>query len=214
MTASNFAPALVAVLKHEGGYSNHPKDPGGATNRGITLDTFRRYVKPGASVSDLKRITDAEVAEVYRRFYWESAVNADDLPDGLDFCAFDFAVNSGPDRAGRYIQRIVGVKQDGKIGPITLAAVRAMPVEDIINRLCDDRLAFLRQLTTWGTFGKGWTNRIRETRRASLEMAAAAPVTPHPPDDTGVKPGEKPKRPSKWAAFLVALAEIFSTRRV
>lgn len=169
----NFARALPLILKHEGGFVNHPRDPGGATNKGITLATFRRYVKPGGSVEDLKRLTTAQAGTVYRRQYWD-AVHGAELPDGVDYAVFDFAVNSGTSRAAKYLQAVVGAVQDGKIGPNTLKAVRAKDPEDVINALCDMRLAFLKRLSTWGTFGRGWSSRVAGVRKHALEMASEA----------------------------------------
>jgi lysozyme family protein len=170
---ANFQRALSLVLKHEGGWADHPADPGGATNKGITLATFRQYVKKNGTVADLKAITDAQVAQVYKAHYW-NAVRSDQLPAGLDYAVFDFAVNSGPARAAKYLQRIVGVAQDGVIGPQTLAAVAKHDPAKLITRLCDDRLAFLKGLSTWPTFGKGWSRRVEDVRRDALAMVGAA----------------------------------------
>src|SRR5690606_12170295 len=122
---ANFLRALPLVLNHEGGFSNHKDDPGGATNRGITLENYRRYVKGNGTVADLKAISAQDVEKVYRLFY-RSAVKEDDLPGGLDYAVFDFAVNSGPGRAIRFMQAVAGVSQDGIVGPATLAAVRSL----------------------------------------------------------------------------------------
>lgn len=167
---ANFSRSLTAVLKHEGGFVNHPADPGGATNLGVTLANFRRYVKQSGTVEDLKNLTVEQAGVVYRRFYWDRVLGAE-LPAGVDFAVFDFAVNSGPLRAVQYLQRIVGVPDDGRIGPRTLAAVRAMPARQIVERLCDDRLAFLRRLRTWKAFGKGWGARVAGVRALGLQMA-------------------------------------------
>lgn len=167
----NFNRALSLVLKHEGGWSDHPKDPGGATMRGVTLATFRRYVKPNATKDDLRKITDEQIASVYRQHYWNVVAGAE-LPDGIDYAVFDFAVNSGPARAAKYLQAVVGAKQDGKIGPATLAAARSMMHAEVIHKLCDSRMAFLKRLSTWPTFGKGWANRVTDVRRHALELAA------------------------------------------
>ncbi|MHA6684511.1 glycoside hydrolase family 108 protein [Mesorhizobium sp. A556] len=177
----NFERSLSLVLKYEGGWSDHKADPGGATMRGITLATFRRYVEPKATKDDLRRITSAQVATVYRQQYW-NAVKGDDLPDGIDFAVFDFAVNSGPGRAAKYLQAIVGAKQDGKIGPDTLAKTRPMVRGTVINDLCDKRMAFLRRLSTWGTFGKGWTSRVSSVRSEALKMATATGPISGPPE--------------------------------
>lgn len=170
MASENFKEALRLVLKHEGGWSDHPADPGGATMKGVTLANFRRYVKPGATKADLRRITDEQIAVVYRRYYWDAVLGAE-LPSGVDYAVFDFAVNSGPYRAATYLQRIVGAKQDGKIGPATLKAVRARKPEYVAAQLCDARLAFVRGLRTWPVFGKGWSTRIANVRRTALAWA-------------------------------------------
>lgn len=182
---ANFARALPLVLAHEGGFVNHPKDPGGATNKGITLANFKRYVDPNGDVDDLKRITDAEVEDVYYDHYWR-AVKGDELPSGVDYAVFDFGVNSGPSRAIKYLQKSVGVEDDGALGPVTLAAVRKMDASVIIDKLCDRRMAFLRALQTWDTFGKGWSARVAGVRKHAHEMAKAdpamsAPTTPETP---------------------------------
>ncbi len=184
----NFAETMKLVLKHEGNFSDHPQDPGGATMKGITLATFRRYVDRKATKDDLRNITQAQLQDVYKRHYW-NAVRADDLPDGVDYAAFDFAVNSGPSRAARYLQAAVGVRQDGKIGPQTIAAVKACMAPTVINDLCDRRMAFLRGLETWPTFRKGWTSRVTDVRAKALQMAArtvagipTAPVINAPPE--------------------------------
>jgi lysozyme family protein len=206
----NFARALPLVLRHEGGYVDHPKDPGGATNRGVTIATFRAYVKPGGTKDDLKRITDEQVATVYYRHYW-AAVMAHELPSGVDYAVFDFAVNSGPARAARYLQKIVGVAQDGKVGPKTIAAAKAMNASTIVNRLCDDRMAFLKALKTWPTFGRGWTRRVADVRATALswvgkpadvkevKVPVDKPVVP-------VKVEEKVKERASWWQWLTGLA--------
>lgn len=166
----NFARALSLVLKHEGGWSDHPKDPGGATMKGVTLANFRLFVKPDATKADLRKITDEQIATVYRRHYWDAVAGAE-LPGGVDYAVFDFAVNSGPGRAAKYLQSVVGAKQDGKVGPATLAAVRKTMRPTVINDLCDKRMGFLRRLKTWPTFHNGWTRRVSEVRDEALKMA-------------------------------------------
>ncbi len=165
----NFARALPLVLKHEGGWADNPKDPGGATMKGVTLATFRRYVKADASKADLRAISDEQVATVYYRHYW-AAVNAQALPSGIDYAVFDFAVNSGPARAAKYLQSIAGVSVDGRVGPQTIEAVSAMDAAKVINKLCDARISFLRKLKHWPTFGNGWTRRVDDVRRDALAM--------------------------------------------
>src|SRR5690606_32075775 len=151
---------------------------------GITLATFRRYVKRNGTVDDLKRITDAQVSTVYRKQYWD-AVKGDDLPSGVDYAVFDFAVHSGPARAAKYLQVVVGAKVDGKIGPATLAAVRKTMRATVINDLCDRRMAFLKSLKTWKTFGKGWTNRVNDVVREAAKMVSETSTSPQPAPETG-----------------------------
>ena len=201
---SNFQRSLSLVLKWEGGFVNHPKDPGGATNKGITLATFRRYVKRNGTVDDLKRITDAQVSTVYRKQYWD-AVKGDDLPSGVDYAVFDFAVHSGPARAAKYLQMVVGAKVDGKIGPATLAAVRKTMRATVINDLCDRRMAFLKSLKTWKTFGKGWTNRVNDVVREAAKMVSETSTSPQPAPETGIPASPKPSLLSLLISFLSKL---------
>jgi len=182
----NFARALALVLKSEGGWSDNPADPGGATMKGVTLANFRRYVKANATRADLRKISDEQIAIVYRQFYWDAVAGAE-LPDGIDYAVFDFAVNSGPGRAARYLQAIVGVIQDGRIGPATLGAVKARPAGVVIDTLCDARLAFLKRLPTWPTFGRGWSDRVGSVRAEALLLSAVEPAPPAPaPGQTGL----------------------------
>lgn len=167
----NIAACLYVIARHEGGYVNHPKDPGGATNKGITqrvYDGFRTM--KGLNQRPVKQISDAEVESIYRNQYWD-AVRGDNLPDGIDLAVFDYAVNSGVSRAAKALQSALGVKADGHIGMVTLATVQAANAPQIIKAVCDGRLAFLKRLKTWDTFGKGWNRRVRETRATALKMA-------------------------------------------
>ncbi len=168
----NFQRALKLVLKHEGGWSDHPKDPGGATMKGVTLANFRRYVKADANKDDLRKITDEQIATVYRRFYWDAIAGAE-LPGGVDYAVFDFAVNSGPARAAKYLQKIVGAKVDGRVGPATIAATKNMMRATIIHDLCDARMGYLQGLKKlWPTFKNGWTIRVADVRGEALALAA------------------------------------------
>lgn len=178
MAKSNFAHALGEVLTHEGGYADHPSDPGGATMKGVTLATYRRY-RPGATKAQLRAITNAELQRIYRDGYWD-AVRGDDLPSGLDLALFDFAVNSGPGRAAITLQTILGVAADGKIGPLTLAAAAKHPAASLVNELCSHRLAFLERLSTFAVFGKGWVSRVAAVRAEALAMAKSPSARPTP----------------------------------
>ena len=170
---SNFPAALKQVLIYEGGYVNHPKDPGGATNKGVTQATYNAWRKSRKqAVQSVKLITDTEVAAIYKRDYWD-AVRADQLAPGVDLATFDLAVNSGVGRASRMLQAAAGVAQDGIIGPQTIAAANRNPVQTV-TRLCNARLTFLRGLNTWPVFGKGWSRRVASVRTISTVMASNA----------------------------------------
>ena len=177
MTASNFARAFALTLKHEGGYVDHPSDPGGATNLGVTIGTLSLWLGRPASKSEVRALTRDTVAPIYRKNYWDR-IRGDELPAGIDYAVYDFAVNSGPKRGAQALQRAIGVADDGVIGSVTLANVAARPVDQIVQRICDDRMTFLRRLSTWKTFGKGWTTRVQGVLREALAMAdtAAAPT--------------------------------------
>lgn len=182
----NFDRALQLVLVHEGGFVNHPKDPGGATMKGVTLDTFRRHFGTGKTVNDLRNITQEQLARVYRTGYWDKC-KCDQLPAGVDYAVFDVAVNSGPGRAAKFLQSAVGAAQDGAIGPGTLDKVGAQEPPSIINSICDQRLAFLRGLNTFSTFGVGWTRRVTGVRQQALDMARGASNTGAAAIDTGTE---------------------------
>ena len=130
----NFKRSLGEVLQSEGGYVNHKKDPGGHTNKGVTLRTFRFWYGPDRTVQDLKNITTQQVTRIYREGYWEK-VRADELPLGLDLLLFDMAVNAGPGRAIKLLQAALGVTQDGVLGPITLGAIRKVKPEKLLKDL-------------------------------------------------------------------------------
>lgn len=169
----NWPVSFKAMLKHEGGYSNHPRDPGGMTNLGVTKRVWDAYTGTSADEKTMRSLTPEMVEPLYKKNYWD-AVCADQLPSGVDFSVFDFCVNSGPGRATRTLQTVVGAKPDGDIGPKTLAAVEKyvddMGATILIEEYNDARLTFLKSLSTWGTFGKGWERRVNETRELSISM--------------------------------------------
>lgn len=165
----NFAKSLAWVLMTEGGWSNNPHDPGGATMHGVTLMTFRHLIHPNATLRDLRNISAAQLDTVYRLSYW-SAIQGDALLNGVDYAVFDFAVNSGPGRAARELQECVGAMVDGSIGAHTLQAVAAASRDALITELCARRLAYLKTLPTWGEFGHGWSNRVAQVQARALTL--------------------------------------------
>jgi lysozyme family protein len=173
MTASSYDEALKRVLVHEGGYSDHPSDPGGPTNWGITIHDARAYWRKDATAADVRNMPIDVAKDIYRSKYWD-AMRCDDLPAGVDYAVFDYGVNSGIARAAKVLQRFVGANVDGEIGPDTIAATAPADAAELINQICDERLAFLQSLRTWGVFGNGWGRRVREVRAAAVSMAGAA----------------------------------------
>ncbi len=180
MAQENFAAALKLVLKHEGGYVDHPLDPGGATNRGITRATLEAVRGRPVSKAEVMALSEPEAAAIYRARYW-NAVRADELPAGLDLVVFDAAVNSGPARAARWLQMVVGMPADGLIGARTISAARNRPAGDVIAAFTRERLGFLQRLTGWRTFGRGWKRRVRDTEIAALALAGPGAFNPHSP---------------------------------
>lgn len=177
MTASNFDACLKLVLAHEGGFVNHPQDPGGATNRGVTQAVYDAYrAKRGSEPRSVRDITYPEVQSIYRAGYW-LPIRADEMPAGVDYAVFDFGVNSGPGRAVKDLQRALGTKVDGVVGVNTLALLTKADDEKLIADICARRLKFLKSLRTWKTFGKGWERRVRDVEAAALAMARQEPGT-------------------------------------
>lgn len=150
-----FDVAFERLIGHEGGYVNHPDDPGGETKWGITLRTAREsgYVGP------MRDLTRDQAKEIYRTAYWQRA-RCDDFDGAIAFQVFDAAVNHGIGNAIRFLQRAAGVADDGAIGPVTMAAVQHMSVTDVLARFNAARLMFYTNLSAWPTFGRGWARRV------------------------------------------------------
>lgn len=162
----NYAAALKQVLKYEGGYSDHPQDPGGATMRGVTQAVYDDWRKTNKlPTQSVRNISDAEVAAIYKNLYWDR-ISGDLLPAGVDFAVFDFAVNSGVSRAAKTLQAVVGVTQDGVIGPATIQATKTYVAMTVTNK----RLAFMQSLSVWSTFGKGWSARITDVKNQIIAL--------------------------------------------
>jgi lysozyme family protein len=167
----NFPAALQALLKHEGGYVNHPSDPGGMTNLGVTKRVWEEWVGHEVDEKQMRALTPELVAPLYKKKYWDK-VCGDELPTGLDLAVFDLAVNSGPGRAAKMLQKVLGVTQDGAIGPQTIAKALNVDSSKLIADYNAERLAFLQALPTWGTFGKGWGRRVAEVTEQATHMTA------------------------------------------
>lgn len=189
----NFRISLAETLAHEGGYANHKADPGGMTNLGITRRTWAKWTRrPEKAITEaeMRNLTVDDACRVYFTWYWQ-AVRAGDLPGGIDFLAFDIAVNSGPGRAVRMLQKAVNqlgrirLAVDGRIGPKTITAANAVNVFDLINEMGNTRLWFYQDLASFRTFGKGWMRRLVSTTSFATAMALgradAMILARHPP---------------------------------
>jgi len=168
----NFDKCLELMLKHEGGFVNHPQDPGGMTNLGVTARVWEEWLGRPVSEKEMRNLTPTMVKPLYKRKYWD-AVRADDLVSGVDYAVFDVAVNSGPGRAIKFLQSCVGVTADGGFGPRTLAAVKVAEQDParLIELYSARRLEFLQSLRTFPTFGRGWSRRVEEVKTVALAMA-------------------------------------------
>jgi len=166
---SNWDTCFAHVIRSEGGYVNHVSDPGGMTNLGVTKTVWEEWVDRAVTEAEMRALTPMLVEPLYRAKYWDR-VKGDDLPEGVDYCVFDAAVNSGVRRAAQWLQTIIGAVPDGAIGPKTLASVMAKPTKDLIQEYSAQRLAFLKSLSTWKTFGKGWERRVKKVEETALSM--------------------------------------------
>jgi lysozyme family protein len=155
----NFQNCLAVTLGYEGGWSDHPSDPGGATMKGITLATYRRF-KPGATKTDLRNISNETVAKIYRTDYWDK-VGGDRLAAGVDLATFDAGVNSGPGRARQWLMAAIGG-----------------PDHYTVKRVCAKRLGFMRSLAIWNTFGNGWSRRVAGIEAKGVAWALAQSTDP------------------------------------
>ncbi len=159
---NNFNDCLNRVLKDEGGYSNHPADPGGPTNYGITLRDYRDNINPRGTANDVKNMRLADAKQIYRTKYW-NALGCDNLASGVDYTCFDYGVNSGLGRPRKALQRF--------------KSLSGIPLIDAIN---NERTAFLRSLHTFPVFGKGWIRRVNGVREYSKFLATRKDNTTGP----------------------------------
>ena len=178
MSASTYDEALRRLLAHEGGYVNHPSDPGGPTNFGITLADYRRYRKPDATAADVRAMKVGDANAIYRAKYW-NAQRCDQLPAGVDYSIFDYGVNSGTGRSGKVLRRVLGLPdKTSLVNDEVLRAVAKRDPKALVAAINDERLAFLKHLKTWPVFGAGWSRRVAEVRSVSLRMAAQTRPVP------------------------------------
>jgi len=189
MTAANYNACISKVLKYEGGFTQDPNDKGNwtgcACGSGTNKGTNRGISACSYPAEDIKGMTEPRAKEIYRADYW-NPIHGDELPAGPDLCTFDGAVNSGQSRGVKWLQRACGAPADGVVGPQTIALANAADEHVTIDRMCDDRLEFLRGLSTWDRYGKGWTSRVEDVRKTAHGMVVDVP---HP------EPEEPPPTP-------------------
>ena len=183
----NFQEAMKLVFKWEGGYSDTPGDPGGPTNYGITIATLALYRKARVTPADVKALTRLEATSIYERYYWD-AINADQLPNGVDILAFDIAVNMGPRRASGWL--------------LETEAIEPIPR---INELHKRRLSFWQHLASFARFGRGWTNRESDVHACALNLAKY-PLPASPTFNSAGNP------PDPVEQFRVELQKLFPTK--
>jgi len=156
----SFDKAVELILRHEGGYVDDPHDPGGETHFGISKRAYPDL--------NIKELTRDDAKRIYKRDYWD-AIRADEMPMPVAVAVFDMAVNAGVSTAGRLLQRLVGVTDDGVIGPVTLAAVRRTESDALAVRYAAERIAYYAALKGWNRYGRGWSRRVIETTLEGLK---------------------------------------------
>lgn len=176
MAKETYEKALANVLRHEGGYTNHPRDPGGPTNFGITIYDYHLYIDKNGTAQDVKNMSVDQAKAIYKSKYWD-ILRCDDLPIGVDYSVFDLGVNSGIGRAGQFLRSALSLppfalKQFIVTDDVVVAALKSDPIE-LIKKINDMRMTFLKRLGTWSTFGRGWTRRVSEVTAISIELATA-----------------------------------------
>ncbi len=179
---ANFVPLMREVLRHEGGFSDDRQDPGNWTGGKVGVGVLKG-TKYGIAANshphlDIRNLTQDEAIEIYREQY-APPVMFDDLPSGIDWVALDASINSGPKRSVVLIQRALGFSDedaDGRMGPKTLAAIKAANQPNLIRGSCRQRLDFMRSLKTWNRYGRGWTTRVNEVQAKALKMVGESAV--------------------------------------
>ncbi len=173
MAKQSYESALSAVLAHEGGYVNHPADPGGETNYGITRRTARAHGYAGS----MRSIPMSVVRAIYRKGFWD-AMRCDELPVGIDYAVFDFAVNSGTGSPTPFLCRAIGIPERASITQSVIDAAHKADPAAVVRKLCADRLAWLKRRKIWRTFGRGWSRRVAGVETKALSMITAARLLP------------------------------------
>src|SRR5712671_4904089 len=171
--AEMFDACLAFTLREEGGYVDDPADPGGATNMGITLATYRQWSdNPQLGSAQVQDMTERAARAIYRSLYW-NPLRADALPIGVDLSVFDMGVNAGIWGSARLLQRALGFtgeEVDGCVGPETLGAVAKCDPRTLVDDLAGRQVAYYKSLSDFPTFGTAWLSRTQRRQDAALAM--------------------------------------------
>ncbi|MDB5516590.1 MAG: hypothetical protein JWQ17_3348 [Tardiphaga sp.] len=195
MTAATYDAAMIRVFADEGGYTNDPADPGGATNFGITIIDARKYWKPNATPADVKTMPKAVASDIYRKHY-ANPMRYDDLPAGFDYSILDAAINSGVGRAPAWAGKALGIAAQS-INDVVAPANAAADKVAVIQKYWAVRLAFLHSLKTWSHFGGGWGKRCGQGEAAAVRMWLSIGAAMSPPAVQTTMKGEAAKAKAK-----------------
>ena len=165
------------VLAHEGSFTNDQRDSGnhlpdgrqGCTMLGCTQANWEAYVGHHVTQDEMRKLTKEDVKPLYKKNYWD-AVSGDLLPTGLDYAAFDFAINAGPGASRKMIQRALGVTADGAFGPKTLAAIQSADPKELMQKFSDSKIAFYKSLSNYNVYGAGWLKRVADVQTVANKM--------------------------------------------
>lgn len=181
MSQEPFITCLAFTLKYEGGYVDHPADPGGATNLGVTRATLAKWRGRPVTKAEVKALSRAEAGEIYRRYFWNPC-GGPSLPAGVDAVMFDWAVHSGPSRAVRALHKVLKIEQAATPGAALRSALTKADPLATIRLLCAERRRFLARLKGFAVFGRGWSRRVDALEKTALALARAA-AKPSPATD-------------------------------
>jgi len=174
---NNWDKSCEMVLKHEGGFTNDQRDQGnrlpdgrqGSTMLGCTQANWEAYINRKVTQDDMKKLTKDDVKPLYKKNYWD-AVKGDELPNGVDYAAFDFAINAGPSAARKMIQRALGVTADGVFGPKTMAAIQSADAKDLMKKFSNEKIVFYKNLSNFKVYGNGWLKRVEDVQAVADKM--------------------------------------------
>jgi lysozyme family protein len=174
---SNWEKSFEMVIAHEGGFTNDQRDKGnhlpdgreGCTMWGCTQAVWEKYVGHEVTQDDMKALKKEDVKPIYKRDYWD-AVRGDDLPNGVDYAVFDFAINAGPFAARKMIQKALRVNPDGVIGPATLQAIKDANGLDLLKKFSNNKEEFYKSLSNFEVYGKGWLKRVADVQKSAETM--------------------------------------------